>query len=143
MAKHRSFEPLTRERVLAALEKAGGAAKKKDLSRILNVGPDDKKELRRILKELEHDGSLGRTGRRRFASASALPERGVLEIVDTDTDGELLGRLRGEDGLFGPAIRVAPGDKRSMPSEAAIGVGDRVLHRDLTAVMGSPLGAMQ
>ena len=122
-------QPLTKQRVLAALEKTGGAAKKKDLARILDVGPDDKKELRRILRELEHDGALGRTGKRRFASASAVPERGVLEIVDTDPDGELIGRLRGDDGLFGPAIRLAPGEGRGRQGEPAIGVGDRVLAR--------------
>ncbi len=122
-------QPLTKARVLEALEKIGGAGAKRDLARVLNVKPDEKKELRRILRELEEDGALGRTARRRFASANALPETGVIDIVDRDGDGELIGRMRGEDGLFGPAIRLAPGDARAMRGEAAIGVGDRVLAR--------------
>ncbi|MBI1251035.1 MAG: ribonuclease R [Alphaproteobacteria bacterium] len=120
-------QPLTKERVLEAIEKSGGAGHKRDIARILNIGPDDKSELRRILRELENDGALGRTGRRTFQSASALPGGGVLEIIDRDADGELLGRFRGEDGLFGPTVRLAPGDARQRAGEAAIGVGDRVL----------------
>ncbi len=122
-------QPLTKERVRDAIARMGGRAKKGDLARELNVHPDDKKELRRILRELEHDGALGRTGRRRYADATALPQTGVMDIVDRDGDGELLARMRGEDGLFGPLVRMAPGDARQRQGEAAIGVGDRVLAR--------------
>ena len=99
--------------MLAALSKIGGAGAKRDLARELGIGPDDKKLLRKILRELEGEGALGRTGRRKFASAEALPPTGVIDIVDRDADGELIGRLRGEDGYFGPHIRLAPGDKRA------------------------------
>jgi ribonuclease R len=119
--------PLTRERVLAALEANGGAAAKRDLARALNLSPDDRRQLRVILRELEEDGALGRVGRRAFASAAALPDGGVMDIIDRDPDGELLGRMRGVDGLFGPTVRLAPGDGRAMRGEAAIGLGDRVL----------------
>lgn len=56
-----------------------------------------------------------------------------MDILDRDADGELLARMRGPDGYFGPTIRLAPGEARAMRGEAAIGVGDRVLariHRD-------------
>jgi ribonuclease R len=122
-------EPLTRERVLAALRKAGGSAKKGDIARELGIGPEQKKELRRVLRELEESGALGRTGRKSYADAQALPESGVMDIVDRDPDGELLARMRGPEGYFGPTVRVAPGDSRRMRGEAAIGVGDRVLAR--------------
>ena len=122
-------QPLTRERVLEALSKAGGAAQKRDLARILDIGPDQKKELRRVLRGLEEDGALGRTGKKRYADAHKLPESGVMEIVDRDADGELLARLRGPDGLFGPPVRLAPGEARVGKGEPAIGVGDRVQAR--------------
>jgi|CXWL01.1.fsa_nt_gi ribonuclease R len=126
----RPYEPLTRERVLEALRAAGGNAQKNDLARALGIGPDEKKELRRILRELEDEGALGRTGRRRYADANALPANGVMEIIDRDHDGELIARMRGDDGLFGPRVRVAPGDQRhASGGEGAIGVGDRVLAR--------------
>ena len=125
----RPFEPLTRERVLEAIRASGGKAQKNDLARMLGVGPEDKKALRQILRTLEEEGTLGRTGRRRYADAQALPERGVMEIIDRDTDGELIARMRGEDGLFGPHVRLAPGDNAGRAGEAAIGIGDRVLAR--------------
>ncbi|MDX2237270.1 MAG: ribonuclease R [Hyphomonadaceae bacterium] len=119
--------PLTKKLVLDAIERAGGVGHKRDIARLLDVAPDEKSSLRQILRELENEGALGRTGRRTFQSASALPQGGVLEIVDRDTDGELLGRFRSEEGLFGPVVRIAPGDGRARAGEAAIGVGDRVL----------------
>jgi ribonuclease R len=122
-------EPLTRERVLEALRKAGGAAQKRDIARELGIGAEQKKELRHILRALEEEGALGRSGRKRYADAQALPQSGVVDIVDRDPDGELLARMRGPEGLFGPTIRLAPGEARRMRGEAAIGVGDRVLAR--------------
>jgi ribonuclease R len=121
--------PLTRELVLDALAKIGGAGAKRDLARVLNVKSEERSELRRILRELESEGKLGRMGRRTFASTEALPATGVMEVVDRDPDGELLARLRGDDGLFGPTMRLAPGEARRLPGEAAIGVGDRFLAR--------------
>ena len=121
--------PLTRERVLAALRKAGGKAQKRDIARELGIGPEQKKELRQILRALEEEGALGRTGRKRYADAEALPESGVMDIVDRDPDGELMARMRGPEGYFGPLVRLAPGEARRMRGEAAIGIGDRVLAR--------------
>jgi ribonuclease R len=124
-----SLEPLTRERVLAAIQKSGGSAQKRDIARELGIGSEQKKELRQILKSLEEEGALGRTGRKRYADTHALPASGVMDIVDRDPDGELLARMRGPDGYFGPLVRLAPGEARRMRGEAAIGVGDRVLAR--------------
>jgi len=128
MAKPPHFpEPLTRERVLEAIRKAGGNAQKRDIARELGITAEQKKELRGILRTLEGEGALGRTGRKRYADAQALPASGVMDIVDRDTDGELLARMRGPDGLFGPTVRLAPGEARGRAGEAAVGVGDRVL----------------
>ena len=131
MAKRPSpeSEPLTRERVLEAIRKLSGKAQKRDIAHELGIGAEQKKELRHILRELEESGALGRTGRKSYADAHALPESGVMDILDRDGDGELLARMRGPEGYFGPTIRLAPGEARRMKGEAAIGVGDRVLAR--------------
>ncbi len=131
MAKNRppAPTPLTRERVLEAIRKTGGSAQKRDIARELGIGPEQKKELRHILRALEEDGALGKSGRKRYADANALPQSGVMDIVDRDPDGELLARMRGPEGFFGPTVRLAPGEARRMRGEAAIGVGDRVLAR--------------
>jgi ribonuclease R len=119
--------------VLEAIQRAGHGASKSDIARALGIGADQKKELRHILRELEDDGALGRTGRRRYADAQALPGSGVMDVLDRDADGELLARMRGPDGYFGPLVRLAPGDARRMKGEAAIGIGDRVLARIVRA----------
>jgi ribonuclease R len=131
MAKNRppGPEPLTRERVLAAIQKSGGSAQKRDIARELGITAEQKKELRGILRELEESGALGRTGRKRYADTHALPASGVMDIVDRDADGELLARMHGPDGLFGPTVRLAPGEARGRKGEPAVGVGDRVLAR--------------
>ncbi|MGE3866686.1 MAG: hypothetical protein AB7G04_07205, partial [Hyphomonadaceae bacterium] len=51
--------PLSRETVLDALSKIGGAGAKRDLARLLGVQGEERAELRRILKELENAGKLG------------------------------------------------------------------------------------
>ncbi|HJS80065.1 MAG TPA: hypothetical protein VJ748_05530, partial [Vitreimonas sp.] len=91
MAKRQppQYEPLTRERVLAAIRKVGGSAQKRDIARELGIGAEQKKELRHILRDLEESGALGRSGRKRYADAEALPLSGVMDIIDRDTDGEL------------------------------------------------------
>ena len=86
--------PLTRERVLEAVRKAGAGAHKSDIARELGIGPDQKKELRHILRELEESGALGRSGRRSYTDAQALPQSGVMDVIDHDPDGELLARMR-------------------------------------------------
>ena len=121
--------PLSKELVLQAIAANKGSADKNSIARVLGVKTDERKELRRILKELEGEGALGRVGRRGYASTAALPETGVMEIVDRDPDGELLCRMRGKEGLFGPVVPLAPGEGRMRRGEPAIGVGDRVLAR--------------
>ncbi|HVK81026.1 MAG TPA: ribonuclease R, partial [Verrucomicrobiae bacterium] len=73
------YEALTRERVLEAIRKSGGKAQKRDIAHELGIGPEQKKELRHILRELEESGALGRTGRKSYADANALPESGVMD----------------------------------------------------------------
>jgi ribonuclease R len=120
---------LTPDIVLAALAANEGAASKQGLARILKVSAAERPLLRQILKELEADGRLGKIGRRAYASADALPPAGPMDILERDADGELMGCMRGPDGLFGPMLRLAPGEARARAGEAAIGVGDRVLVR--------------
>jgi len=115
--------------VLAAITALGGASDKRALAKQLDLRPEQRRELREILRTLETEGALGRVGRRGFASAEAVPDTGVFEVVDRDPDGELLVRFRGREGLQGPPIRLAPGEGRALRGEAAIGVGDRVLAR--------------
>jgi ribonuclease R len=120
---------LDRQAVLDAIAQAGGQGGKRDIAKILGVKGDQRADLRRIIRELEDEGVLARAGRRAFASADVLPETCVIEIVDRDPDGDLLGRAKGRDGFFGPVVRLAPGEGDGRKGGPAIGVGDRALCR--------------
>jgi ribonuclease R len=114
-------------RVLAALSEQPDATKR-DLARALNVRGSDRIVLKRVLKELEADGSISGSRRRGYQRPDDLPEVGVLEIYGQDTDGELLARpQRWESNEEPPEIIVLPG--REEGSGPAIGLGERVLAR--------------
>ena len=83
-------KPLDKERVLEALAKEPHGTKR-DIARALGVKGNDRIALKRILKELEQDGTITRTGKRAYAKPGTLPEVAVLEITGQDPDGELLG----------------------------------------------------
>lgn len=118
---------INRERVLEALAKAPGGAKR-DIARVLGVKGNQRIELKRILKELAEEGVIERAGKRKFSKPGALPEVTVLEIIGQDPDGELLARpARWEEESEPPKIYVVPG--REQENAAALGRGERILAR--------------
>ena len=120
-------KPLDRERVLDALAKVPGGAKR-DIARALNVKGNDRIALKRILKELAEEGIVERGGKRSFVKPGSLPEVSVLEIIGADPDGELLARpARWEGDTPPPKIYVVPGKEQE--NVAALGKGERILAR--------------
>jgi ribonuclease R len=120
-------KPLDRERVLEALAKEPHGTKR-DIARALGVKGNDRIQLKRILKELEQDGTITRTGKRAYAKPGALPEVAVLEITGQDPDGELLARPARWDGEEEPPkIFVILG--RDAEAQGIPGTGERVLAR--------------
>jgi ribonuclease R len=119
--------PLDRARVLEALAKEPQGSKR-DLARTLRIKGSERIALKKILKELENAGAIERSARRRYAPAGELPEVTVLEIVEHDTDGELLARPQHWAGADPPPrIVVVPG--REAEAGPALGVGERILAR--------------
>ena len=118
---------LDRERVLEVLAKEPHATKR-DLARALGVKGNDRIQLKRILKELEQDGTITRTGKRAYQKPGTLPEVTVLEITGQDPDGELLARPQRWDGdEEPPTIFVILG--RDQESAGIPGRGERILAR--------------
>jgi ribonuclease R len=114
-------------RVLQVLAGTPGASKR-DLARTMGVKGSDRITLKRILKELEHDGSIAGTRKRGYQRKGDLPEVVVLEITGQDADGELLARPQKWDlHEEPPRILVLPG--REEGAGPAIGIGERVLAR--------------
>jgi ribonuclease R len=120
-------QPLDKARVLEALAKEPQGSKR-DLARALRTTGSERIALKRILKELESEGAVERSARRRYAPAAGLPEVAVLEITGQDPDGELLAKpQRWEHAEPPPKILIVPG--RGTEAGPAFGVGERVLAR--------------
>jgi ribonuclease R len=120
-------QPLDKARVLEALAKEPQGSKR-DLARVLGVKGSERIALKRILKELQNEGAIERSARKRYAPAGGLPEVGVLEIIGQDPDGELLARpQRWDQTERPPKILIVPG--RETEAGPALGVGERVLAR--------------
>ncbi|MEM6898715.1 MAG: ribonuclease R [Pseudomonadota bacterium] len=114
-----------RQTVLDFLQENPSATTKQDIARGLKVKGRERQTLRAILKELESEGHLRRTGKRAWAQADKLPPKGVVLFEKLDEHGDLVGRMAGRDGLFGPEIVYAgvQGKRR----EPEPGIGDRGL----------------
>lgn len=124
--RKRSPAPLpTRDQVLTFIREGGERVGKREIARAFQLDADQKVELRRMLKELEADGTLERGRGRRYAEPGVLPSVSVIEITGIDTDGETLARPANWTTGTAPVIYVAP-DRRS---HAAFAEGDRVLAR--------------
>src|SRR6266481_5303123 len=83
-----------------------GETDKAAIAKAFALKGEDRRALRALLQSLEADGTLGRRGRRGFAEAGALPEVGVVDVIERDPDGDLIVRLtKGEDA---PHVVLAP-----------------------------------
>ena len=86
-----------RQTVLDYLRDNPNATTKQEIARGLRVKGKERNTLRQILKELEEEGVLERTGKRAWAQADRPPPTGVVEFTHLDDDGELIGKSVGDD----------------------------------------------
>ncbi|MDJ0920700.1 MAG: ribonuclease R [Henriciella sp.] len=116
-----------RQTVLDFLKENPQATSKQDIARGLKVKGRERQTLRQILKDLEADGTLKKTGKRAWAQADTPPPTTIVEFTELDGDGELIARAVGKEGLFGPNL-IYDGYSGKMRGPAP-GVGDRGLAR--------------
>jgi ribonuclease R len=116
----------TREAVKELLAEAAQKLGVREVARAFNVGPEDKKALRGLLRSLETDGVLDRAGRKQYREAGRLPENAVVEVTGIDRDGEALARPVVWDGPSRPPIIFMAAEARG---QAALAPGARVLAR--------------
>ncbi len=114
-----------KQTVLDFLKANPGATTKQDIAKGLKVKGAERQTLRAILKELEAEGALERTGKRAWAQADRPPPTGLVQFKLLDRNGDLFGQCTGDNGLFGPEILYAgpAGDRKGK----APGIGDRAL----------------
>ena len=118
----------TRDEILAYIEDVPGRLSRRDIARAFQVRGAARESLKRLLRELERDGYLERSGGRLEAVDGRLPNVTVLEIAEIDADGDLWCRPPAWLGETPPPpILLVPERRRSR--FAALGVGDRILAR--------------
>lgn len=125
MARAMSFPD--RQTVLDFLKENPDVTTKQDIARGLRVKGRERQTLRAILKDLEADGTLKKTGKRAWARSDIPPSTCVVAFERTNEDGELIARATGKDGPFGPEL-IFEGYSGKVRGPAP-GVGDRGLAR--------------
>ncbi len=107
---------------------------KREIARAFGIKGDARVDLKRLLRELEHEGALERRGKI-VSKAGALPDMIVADMVGRDRDGELIAKPSDWDSAEqGPAPRIlVRGPRERRPGQLAPGVGDRALLRIETA----------
>ncbi|GAB5457508.1 MAG: ribonuclease R [Henriciella sp.] len=125
MARPMSFPD--KQTVLDFLKENPQATTKQDIAKGLKVKGRERQTLRHILKDLEAEGALKKTGKRAWAQADTPPPTCVVAFYRTDEDGDLIARATGKEGPFGPDL-IFDGYNGKMRGPAP-GIGDRGLAR--------------
>lgn len=118
----------TRDEVLRFIHESPEKVGKREIARAFRITGADRMLLKKLLKELGEEGLIERGHRRSLHASGELPPVTVIEITDTDVDGELYARPvqwdRGEDSEAEPPRIVMAPTRREGP---ALGPGNRVL----------------
>lgn len=117
----------TRDQVLEFLATYQGVPGKREIARAFRVQGPQRVALKGLLRQMEEEGLLEKASNKKFKRAGELPPVGVIDIVDQDTDGELLARpVNWTSDSEPPTIVLAPAGHKDAGS---FGIGDRVLAR--------------
>ena len=113
------------EQILEFIKDSPGRVGKREIARAFNLDADQKMALKKTLKRLKDEGRL-QSNRKRFADPGALPPVTVVQVHETDVDGELLAKpVVWDSDQPPPVIYMAPVRR----GQGALGIGDRVLAR--------------
>ncbi|MBV9548439.1 MAG: ribonuclease R, partial [Alphaproteobacteria bacterium] len=95
-------------------------ANKRDLASLLGLKGSDRIRLKRVLKELEQEGTVEGSKKRGLIRRGELPDMAVIEVAGIDADGELLARpLQWEFNEAPPLIYVVPPKEGAAPATGA------------------------
>ena len=121
--------PISKSDLLTFLDEAGEPVKKKTIADAFNIKGDDRVELKNLLRQLENKGDIIKYPGPKYTVPEALPDIAVIEVVDIDDQGNVVGGpSEWDERLAGPppVIDILP-EKKS--GAASLGSGDRVLAR--------------
>jgi ribonuclease R len=115
-----AFRP-TRDQLLQFITDNPDQAGKREIAKAFRLKGDDRIWLKHMLADLADDGLVEKKAKR-LVTPGALPPVAVLDVIERDRDGGLIGKpIEGDDAVR-VAIRVGRGDKGPAP-----GVGQRIL----------------
>lgn len=118
----------TKDEILAFIAAAKGKVGKREIARHFNLNPANKVLLKRILKELEVEGSLERK-RGGLHNAGALPPVIVADVLRRDTHGDLVAVPAEWDEARGEPPLILVESRRGRDAGPVPGLNDRVLMR--------------
>ncbi len=120
----------SKRQILEFIRQGPGRVGKREIARAFSLGAADRVWLKEMLKELQSEGAVGRTRARRLVPAGTLPEVALLDVVETDIDGELIARPVEWKGEGPPPRVILTGEGKGRAAGLGhVGVGDRVLAR--------------
>ena len=119
---------ISREELLAYVGQHPEATKR-DIAHHFGIKGGAKIGLKRALADLHQEGQLKQQRGRKFLRAGQIPEVTIVEVIDIDTDGEMICKPANWDSEQPPPkIMLAPGSDQQAPGRA-LAVGERVLAR--------------
>ncbi len=122
----------TADRLIDFIQSSPGKVGKREIARAFSIKGSDRIALKRLLKEMETDGKLKRSGRA-IAKVGELPSTTVIEITRRDRDGELIASPAEWDepsaGAPPKILITAQAAKGTREESQPVAVGDRVLAR--------------
>jgi ribonuclease R len=123
----------SREEILAFIKdetELGHVVGKREIARAFAIKGGARIALKRLIKELEDEGALGKRGKS-LRRTGALPPVVLADIDGRDRDGDLLAKpTEWDEAELGETPRIAVHlPRKPRPGQAVPGVGDRVLLR--------------
>ncbi len=116
----------SREEILRFIKESPGRVGKREITREFRLGPDQRVELRAVLKALAEHGDVAPAGHRRFQPPGRLPDATVVQVTGTDPDGEAIARPVDWNEPGPPPMVLMAAEPRG---QAALAPGERVLAR--------------
>ncbi|WP_340107999.1 ribonuclease R [Pikeienuella sp. HZG-20] len=115
----------TKSDILSWVRENPGRASKRDIARAFGIKGAERVELKRIIRELQGEGAIKKTGRKHFRGDGALPPVGMLVVEATGASGDLFAAPENWSDES-PPPRIVIIEKRGDP---ALTKGDRILAR--------------
>ncbi len=103
----------------------------KDIARQLGIKGDDRRELRKTIREMVANGLLIKSSRKAYREAGELPNVMVIRVTEIDEHGDMIGtpeRWNGEGSAPRMIVREGPISKKAKGHKSGqLGVGSRAL----------------